>query len=260
MTESALYSGRVVHTRFRPVRHRLRYRMLSMLVDLDELPGLAKTLRFFSFGGFNLFSFHNRDHCGGTDAPLRPQIEAMLARAGVQPDGGAIRLWCMPRVLGLVFNPLSVFFCHRSDGALVALVYEVNNTFGQRHSYVIPAEMGDGAVVRQECAKTFHVSPFMDLAMTYRFRVVPPGTRIAVAVEGHDREAAIISAAFVGTRSALSDDALLRAFLRHPVLALQVLGAIHWEALKLWRKGLAIRPLPPLPADPVSIGTSRGQG
>ncbi|HEX3994786.1 MAG TPA: DUF1365 family protein, partial [Acetobacteraceae bacterium] len=128
MTYSAIYHGQVVHTRFRPVRHRLRHRMLWLLLDLDELPMLAQRLRLFSLNRFNLVDFRDRDHGDGSVISLRTQIEQHLRGAGLAVDAGAIRVLCMPRVLGTVFNPLSVFFCYRADGRLQAMVYEVHNT------------------------------------------------------------------------------------------------------------------------------------
>lgn len=253
MSHSAIYQGRVVHTRFRPVRHRLRHRMLWLLLDLDELPTLARRLRLFSVNRFNLVDFHDCDHGDGSANSLRSQIELHLRRAGLAVDGGAVRVLCMPRVLGTVFNPLSVIFCYRGDGLLQAMLYEVHNTFGERHSYLIPVADADPAVLRQSCAKAFHVSPFMDMAMTYHFRITPPGERSVVAIEASDAEGKLLSAAFVGTRNELTDTNLVRAFLAHPFLAGQVLGAIHWEALKLWRKGLRLRSKPPPPANFVSV-------
>jgi len=253
MSHSAIYHGQVVHTRFRPVRHRLRHRMLWLLLDLDELPMLARQLRLFSLNRFNLVDFRDRDHGDGSMICLRSQIEAHLQRAGLAVDGGAIRVLCMPRVLGTVFNPISVFFCYHADGRLQAMLYEVHNTFGERHSYLIPVADADPAVLRQSCAKAFHVSPFMDMAMTYHFRITQPGVRAVVAIEGSDAEGKLISAAYVGTRHELTDANLLRAFLAQPLLAGQVLGAIHWEALKLWRKGVRLRSKPPPPNELVSV-------
>jgi DUF1365 family protein len=253
MSASAIYAGRVLHARWRPVRHRLGYRALYLLLDLDELPELSRRLRLFSTGGFNLFGFRERDHGGGSDRPLRSYVESHLRRAGIEADGGPIRLLAMPRVLGTVFNPLSVYFCHRADGTLAAVLYEVNNTFGERHSYLIPAGTTAGGVLRQSCAKCFYVSPFLDMKLTYHFRVAPPGERASVVVQTHDSEGPILTAVFAGARAPLTDANLCRAFLRHPLLAMQVLGAIHWEALKLWRKGLRVRPRPAPPHQAVSI-------
>ncbi len=255
MTVSAIYHGQVVHRRFRSVRHRLRHRMLWLLLDLDELPLLSQRLRLFSLNRFNLVDFRDCDHGAGTRVSLRMQIEAHLQRAGLEADGGAIRVLCMPRVLGTVFNPLSVFFCHRANGRLSAMLYEVNNTFGERHSYLIPVAEADAGrpVLRQSCAKRLHVSPFMDMQMTYRFRVTPPAERAVVAIEGRDADGPVIATVYAGVSSALTDANLLRAFLAQPLLAAQVLGAIHWEALKLWRKGVRLRAKPRPPAELVSV-------
>jgi len=257
MTESAIYAGSVVHTRLRPVRHRLRYRMMWLLLDLDEVAALGRRLRLFSFNRFNLFDFRERDHGSGEAEALKPQIERHLRQAGLEPDGGPIRLLCMPRVLGFVFNPLSVYYCHRRDGTLLAALYEVNNTFGQRHSYLVPLDRGAGPVAHRTCTKQFHVSPFMDMDMTYHLRIVAPGPRASVAIESHDAAGLMMSAAFTGRRRDLTDGNLLRAFLRHPMLAAQVVGGILWEALKLWRKGVAVRALPPAPPRPISIAVAQ---
>ena len=255
MTTSAIYVGAVVHTRFRPVEHRLRYLMPWMLLDLDELPALARRLRFFSVNRFNLFAFNDRDHGAGSEGPLRDRIERQMRRAGIEPDGGAIRVLCMPRVAGSAFNPLTVFFCYRGDGLLSAMLYEVNNTFGQRHGYLVPVAEPEAktGTIRQSCAKRLHVSPFMDMAMTYHFRVSIPDIRAAVAIEVNDDRGRVLSAVFTGRRLPLTDGNLLQVFLRHPLLAFQVLSAIHWEALKLWRKGVAVRRQPPPPSETVSI-------
>ena len=258
MTVSAIYTGSIVHTRRKPVRHRLRYRALYLLLDLDELAEIGRRLRLFSTRRFNLFGFRDRDHGDGHDGALRLYVETHLRRAGIEPDGGAIRLLAMPRVLGTVFNPLSVYFCHHADGSLAAMLYEVNNTFGERHSYLIPVSGGgDGAaadtVLRQTCVKRFYVSPFLDMTLTYRFRVMLPAERASVVVQTLDADGPILTAVFAGTRGPLTDANLCRAFLRHPLLAMQVLGAIHWEALKLWRKGLRLRSRPAPPAEPVTI-------
>jgi len=246
---SALYSGIVAHQRFKPRHHRLRYRLAQMLFDLDAMPAL----RLFSHNRFNLVSFHDRDHLDGSETGLRVQVEHALTAAGLQPDGGPIRLLCMPRILGHAFNPISVFFCHRRNGDLMALLYEVHNTFGQRHSYLIPVEDSDAATIRQQCEKAFYVSPFMRMDMTYAFRVVPPAETTAVVVHGADAEGRVITASFTGRRQNLSDAALLTMFLRHGLLSLKVLGAIHWEAVKLWVKGLRIQPRPSPPDHAVTI-------
>jgi DUF1365 family protein len=250
---SAIYLGHVVHTRLKPVHHRLRHRMLTLLLDLDELPRLAEMLSLFSVGQFNLFGFHGRDHLAGDATPLREQVERELRRGGIEPDGGPIRLLAMPRMMGTVFNPLSIFFCHAADGSLQAVLYEVNNTFGQRHSYLIPVSDPDASIHRQECEKRFYVSPFMEMEMRYRFRLRLPGRGVSVAIEARDANGAVMTACLTGSRQDLTDRNLLRALPRHPMLAAQVLGGIHWEALKLWRKGMKPVARPNAPRDPVTI-------
>lgn len=248
---SALYVGEVVHRRFRPVAHSLRYRLFWMLVDLDELPYLSCLA--FSHNRRNLVSFHDRDHLDGSGTPLRLQVERILRDAGLDCADGPIRLLCMPRVLGSAFNPISVYFCHRRGGALAAMLYEVNNTFGQRHSYLIPTTEPDARVIRQRCDKQFYVSPFMGMDMTYDFRIVPPAEHTSVIVDGGDADGRVISASFTGSHRPLSSRALLGLAARHFLLSLRVLGAIHWEAAKLWFKGLRLHPRPAAPSDPVSI-------
>lgn len=249
---SALYCGTVVHRRFRPRAHRLAYRIFYLLVDLDELPVLGQRLRLLSHNRPGLMSFHDRDHGAGDAGALRVHVERQLAAAGIAAEGGAIRLLCLPRILGYVFNPLSVYFCHRRDGALAAMLYEVNNTFGERHTYVIPVET-DKAPIRQRCSKRFHVSPFIGMDMTYDFEVAPPGDGVAIAIGEADGDGRLLQAAFAGQRLPLSDRNLLRVFLRYPLLTLKVIGGIHWEALRLWLKGVPLTARPAPPAHPVTI-------
>lgn len=248
MSGSALYLGEVGHRRLRPREHRLRYRVFWLLLDLDEVDGLAARRRLFSHNRFNLISLHDRDHGDGSGAPLRAQAEAHLATSGIQIGGGPIRLLTMPRVLGYVFNPISLYFCHRPDGALAAMIYEVTSTFRERRAYVIPVAPQDRAAgqVRQRAAKTLYVSPFMGMDMEYLFRGQAPGERMALSIDGLDGEGVLIHAHMRGERRPLSDAALARAALSMPLLTLKVVAAIHWEALRLWLKGVRLtrRPRP----------------
>lgn len=251
MTASGLYSGVVAHARLRPRMHRLRYRIFMTLLDLDELPDLGRRLRLFGCNRPGLIAFRDTDHLQGS-GNLRAEVRTLLAQAGLD-GGGAIRVLCMPRVLGFVFNPISVYFCHGADGRLVAMLYEVNNTFGQRHAYLIPVAKPDGGMIRQSCDKAFHVSPFMDMAMRYHFEVAEPGQDARLAVDGHTPDGPMITTSFRGARRELTDAAILRAVLAHPLLSLAVLAGIHWEAAKLLLKGLRLKPSPPPPRAPVTI-------
>lgn len=250
---SALYTGAVVHRRFAPRQHALRYRCFWLLLDLAEIDDLASRLTLFSRQRFNLFSFRDADHGAGTDEPLRSQIDRILAEAGLDITGGSVQILCMPRVLGYVFNPLSVYFCRRADGALAAVLYEVSNTFGERHSYLIPAEPDQTGTVRQECDKRFYVSPFMDMDLRYEFRLTPPDRTVAVAIRCVKAGEDVIAAALTGRRREIGDATLLKTFLTHPLVTAKVIAAIHWEALTLWRKGIGLRPRPAPPARPVTI-------
>ncbi len=252
---SALYEGRVWHRRFKPRTHKLAYRIFMLLVDLDEAAARRPLARLLSFGRFNLLDVRGRDHLAGSAEPLKMQVEAMLQQAGFE-TGGRVRLLCMPRVLGGAFNPLSVYFCETAAGRLQAILYEVNNTFGQRHSYLLAVE-GEGDV-RQGVRKGFYVSPFNGLDMRYDFRVVAPGERsdespLSIVIDVSDAEGLLMTAGFVGARQALSDGSILRAFVRHPLLMAKVVGGIHWEALKLWLKGMKLVPRPPAPTTPVTV-------
>ena len=250
---SALYAGEVMHVRLKPRRHRLAYRLFSLLLDLDEIAGLDARLRLFSRSRFNVFSFHDRDYADPEAGPLKAQVERLLADAGLAPDGGAIRLLTLPRLFGYAFNPLSVYFCYRRDGSLIALLYEVNNTFGQRHSYLIPVGAGEVAPLRHKAEKRFYVSPFMDMGLTYSFRITPPGQGLRIAILASDTEGPVLSAVQTATRRPLNDRQLLRVMLSYPLLTLKVIAGIHWEALWIWAKGIGLRPRPKAPDSPVSI-------
>ena len=262
---SALYVGTVMHRRVRPRPHRLRYRVFWMLFDLDEIEQLPRKLRLFSHNRLNACSLFDRDHGDGSGRRLRLQVEDHLRMAGIEPDGGPIRLLCMPRIFGYGFNPLSVYFCYQRDGSLVAILYEVHNTFKERHSYLIPvardagpaagiaAGVRPGTVIDQSCRKGFYVSPFMDMDMSYAFRVAVPDERVAVAIRAADKDGLLLAAALAGNRVALTDAALLRILVSHPLLTLKVVGAIHWHALRLLLKGMRLRPRPRPPGAPVTV-------
>jgi uncharacterized protein len=257
---SALYVGRVMHQRLRPRAHRFDYRGFWFVFDIDEIDALASRLRLFSRNRFNLFSFHDRDYGDRSGVSLRAQVERHLMAAGMAPDGGSIQLLTLPRIFGYVFNPLSVYFARRADGGLRAILWEVSNTFGERHSYLIPVIDGHAATIRQTCAKELHVSPFLDMNMTYRFRVAPPAARTTVSIVCADAGGAVIVAAMNGERRELDDRALLAAFARVPFMTLKVIVTIHWEALRIWLKGVGFRSNPPPPPAPVTFAPPSYKG
>lgn len=255
---SALYTGKVVHQRLKPRRHRLSYSMFFLLLDLDEIEVLSRRLRLLSHNRFNLFGFFDRDHGDGSDASLKAYVERQLDIAGIE-TGGPIQLLSMPRMLGYAFNPLSIYFCHNRKGDSTAILYEVNNTFGERHTYIIPISDAQEGTVRQRCDKRLYVSPFMAMGMNYRFRIGLPGSNVAVHITGSDDHGPLIVASFSGGRRALTDAALLRAFFSYPLLTLKVIAGIHWEALLIWAKGVPLQERPASPRHPVTQVATQGR-
>jgi DUF1365 family protein len=255
---SALYPGLVTHMRVKPRVHRLSYRIYSLLLDLDELDSLDGRLRCFSVDRFNLFSFYRKDRGDGTGRDLKGQVERAMRAAGVEPDGGRVMLLTMPRLLGFAFNPLSIYFCYRRDGRLVAILWEVDNTFRQRHAYMIPVEAvdGDGEII-QNCDKAFYVSPFMDMDLRYEFRVRAPADILSISIDTFDAVGKVMSARHMARKQELTDAALLRAFFAIPLLNLRVIGGIHWEALKIWLKRVRLKDRPAPPENPVSVVQTR---
>lgn len=245
---SAIYAGQVMHHRLRPKHHRFVYRVSSFLFDLDELELLARRCRWFSLNRFNLFSFCFRDIGAGLDQPPRDYLQELLYAQGIRTPLQRASLLCYPRILGYAFNPLAVYFCYDNADAVFAIVYEVSNTFGERHSYLIPlAEpRSDERPIHQHSDKQFYVSPFMSMEQRYHFRVNPPGEQVTIVIRQFEKEQAMLTAMFQGKRRPFTDAQLLKTFFALPFMTLKITAAIHWEALKLFIKGL--RPYPRKPA------------
>ena len=214
-----------------------------MLLDLDELPALDRGLSLFKWNRWGLFSFQDRDHGpAGGGLPLNSWIDGLLTQAGIAANGPR-RVLCYPRILGYVFNPLSVWFCHGADGGLKAVIYEVHNTYEERHTYVFACD--DGELMRHDCAKDFYVSPFLSADCHYHFRTLPPSGRVAVTILEDEAGAPILNASFAGTRRTLGDGALLAMLLSYPLMTLKVVVAIHFEAVRLMLKGIRRHPHQP---------------
>ena len=243
MAAEGLFLGEVVHKRLRPVEHMLRYRVFSLLIDPDQIGETAKHLRIFSHNRFNILSFYDSGHGDGEDLPayLRRTVRDL-------PDGHRVTrflMLCYPRVLGYVFNPLTVYFALDSDDETVAMLYEVNNTFGQRKTYVLPVETKGRKEIAQSCAKELYVSPFNDVSGTYSFRITPPtGDKLSIGVALRTEEGPLLTAYFKGARHPLNDRALFGALLKTGLLTVKVIAGIHVEALRLWLKGLRMQPRP----------------
>ena len=252
--DSALYLGKVMHKRLRPKTHEFDYGCFWFWLDIAKLDDISKRLRWFSLNRFNLFSLYERDFGDRSSAPLRPRIERALQEAGVLAEPGTIYLLTMPRILSYAFNPLSIYFCHDSSGKLAALLWEVSNTFGQRHSYLIPVAE-DAEVIEQSCEKNFHVSPFIGMDMHYDFRVTRQDGRLGIAINVSDADGLLLVTALNGRPQDLTNAALLRAFVALPLVTLKVIVSIHWEALKLWLKGAKFRRSPPKPIEALSVSS-----
>lgn len=256
ISHSALYVGHVAHHRLHPKRHSLRHRVYWLLLDLEELPGLNARLNLFSHNGANLISLHDRDHGDRSGTPLREQALGHLSAAGLDVAGASVCLLCMPRVAGYDFNPLSVYYCSNVCGEPIALIYEVNNTYGGRHTYVIPITGRPeqiGKTVRQACNKEFYVSPFMELDLAYRFQADLPGDDIGLSVQARKNDRAVINTSLHGHRRDLTDFNILRLAVTHPVLPAKVTGAIYWHAFKLWWRGFAVNQAAPSAGNTVTI-------
>lgn len=241
-----------MHARLTPHAHRFSYSVFSLLIDLDALNDVKKKSAFFSVNQFNLMSFFEKDHGSRDGRPLAPYARDLFKKAGIDLDRGRVLLLCYPRILGYVFDPLSVYFGYDHEGILKAILYEVRNTFGEHHTYVAPVTAADisAAGVRQESPKRFFVSPFNPVAMTYRFRVKPPGAAVSVRILVTDETKPVLAASFHGDATRFSSATLLRLFLTIPFLTIKIIGGIHLEALRLWIKGMRIhdRPDPPAPS------------
>lgn len=235
---SGLYLGHVMHHRFRPKVHRFTYPVFSILIDIDEMEQLEQSSRWFSLNRFNLFSFHEKDH-GDGKGDLRQHIVKLLQQHGSSAGQQRIEVLCYPRILGYVFNPLSVYFCYDQTDQLQTIIYEVSNTFSERHSYLINVDK-DQKTVRQYADKRMYVSPFTPMVGQYNFRIKPPAESVAVCISQHHDQQRLLHATFTGDRLEWNDRNLLKVFFRYPLMTLKVVYAIHWQALRLWFKGVSI--------------------
>lgn len=243
--EVGLFLGRTVHVRFGAVEHKLAYDIFQLLIDVDKPAASFAGLKWLKHNKFAPFSFYDKDHGDRSGAPLRAWVEKRLGEAGVTINGGAIRLLTFPRVLGFVFNPISVFFAYAPTGELSGVIYEVNNTFGETHSYVAPAS--NDAIEHHSAEKVFHVSPFFDVSGRYAFTLRAPHDSLTLVIDKYKDAVRDHVATLKAKRLPLTDAALLMAFFTIPLLTLKVVAAIHFEALKLLLKGARYHDKPTTP-------------
>jgi len=234
---SSIYNGTVIHKRFKPKTHYFKYSVFSLLIDLSELETLDKKIKFFSFNKFNLISFFEKDHGSRDGSSLIKWVKKNLYENNIQYNNITIKLLCYPRIFGYVFNPLSVFFIYDNNEKLISILYEVKNTFGEQHTYIFKVE-NDSKLFQHNCAKKFHVSPFIEMNCNYFFRILKPGEKISIIIDQYQINEKILYASQDGSRANLNSKELLKSYLKHPLMTFKIISAIHYEAFKLWTKGV----------------------
>ena len=234
---SCIYSGFVTHRRFKPKRHFFTYKTFSLLIDLYEIKNLEKKIKFFSYNKFNILSFYDLDHGPRDGTSLINWVKNTLTEAKINIGTGAIKLLCYPRFFGYVFNPLSIFYCYDDNSDLKAILYEVKNTFNEQHTYVFPTSTSSNLILHK-CHKKFYVSPFMEMKTFYNFRLLKPGKILNVFIKQSDHEGTLLTACQAGKRIEISSKNLFNEFFTHPLMSFKIITAIHFEAFRLWVKGV----------------------
>ena len=239
INNSCIYIGSVTHKRFKPKKHFFKYNVFSLFLDLDEINELDEKIPFFSRNKFNILSFFDKDHGNRDGSSIKAWLIQVLQKKNISTRSIKIKILCYPRILGYVFNPLSIFFIYDSYSNPIAILYEVKNTFGEQHTYVFKIDIKNKQI-SNNCKKKFYVSPFMDLESKYFFKVLIPNERLSVIIDQRDKEGKLLFASQDGERVKLSSKNLLISYLKHPLMTLKIISAIHYEALKLWIKGIKL--------------------
>ena len=235
---SCIYNGIVKHQRFKPIEHSLNYKTFSMLLDLDEIENLAKSISIFSLNKFNIFSFYNRDHGERDGSSLKDWVKKNLKKFNISNNITTIKLLCYPRVFGYVFNPLSIFYCYEKND-LKAIFYEVKNTFNEQHTYIF--KIKNNEKIEQKCKKKFYVSPFMDMETYYNFKLINPKEKLSIFIRQTDEEETVLTATQTGDKKEFSFNQLLINFFKYPLMTIKIISSIHYEAFFLWKKGAVFR-------------------
>ena len=239
INNSCIYIGSVIHKRFKPKKHFFKYNVFSLFLDLDEINELDQKILFFSYNKFNILSFFDKDHGYRDGSSIKDWLIHVLQKKNISTINIKIKILCYPRIFGYVFNPLSIFFIYDADSNPIAILYEVKNTFGEQHTYVFKIDIKNKQILNN-CKKKFYVSPFMDLESKYFFKVLIPNERLSVIIDQRDKEGKLLFASQDGERVKLSSKNLLKSYLKHPLMTLKIISAIHYEALKLWMKGIKL--------------------
>ena len=234
---SFIYSGNVVHKRFKPKVHYFKYKVFSLLIDLSEIESMEKNLKIFSFNKFNIISFYNKDHGPRDGSSIKDWVINNLKKNNIETNDIQIKLLCYPRILGYVFNPLSVFYIYDKNLNLISILYEVKNTFGEQHTYIFKTGIRHN-LLKHMCKKKFHVSPFIEMNCIYFFRILKPGNKISVIIDQNDEDGKILYASQDGVKSELTNVNLIKSYLKHPLMTFKIILAIHFEAFRIWTKGI----------------------
>ena len=233
---SCIYNGTVIHKRFKPKIHFFKYKVFSLLIDLSELDNLDKKIGFFSYNKFNLISFFDKDHGDRDGSSVINWVKKNLKENDVNCENIRIKLLCYPRILGYVFNPLSIFYVYDKNDKLISLLYEVKNTFGEQHTYIF--KIKENNLLKHNCEKKFHVSPFIEMNCSYFFRTLKPADKISIIIDQYQLNEKILYASQDGKRTDFTTSELIKSYLKHPLMTFKVIAAIHFEAFKLWTKGI----------------------
>ena len=233
---SSIYNGTVIHKRFKPKVHFFKYKVFSLLIDLSELNVLEKKINFFSHNSFNLISFFDKDHGERDGSSLIDWVKKNLKENNITFEDIKIKLLCYPRILGYVFNPLSVFYVYDKKDDLISILYEVKNTFGEQHTYIFKVKNNN--ILRHSCSKKFHVSPFIEMNCNYFFKILKPGEKISVIIDQYQSNEKLLYASQDGKRVDFTSIELIKSYLKHPLMTFKIISAIHFEAFKLWAKGI----------------------
>ena len=233
---SSIYNGTVIHKRFKPKVHFFKYKVFSLFIDLSELNILEKKISFFSHNSFNLISFFDKDHGERDGSSLIDWVKKNLKENNILFEDIKIKLLCYPRILGYVFNPLSVFYVYDKKDDLISILYEVKNTFGEQHTYIFKVKNNN--ILQHSCSKKFHVSPFIEMNCNYFFKILKPGEKISVIIDQYQSNEKLLYASQDGKRVDFTSIELIKSYLKHPLMTFKIISAIHFEAFKLWAKGI----------------------
>ena len=235
---SKIYTGKVIHKRFKPKEHYFKYNVFSLLIDLNELEEINKYIKFFSYNKFNIISFYDKDHGDRDGSSIKLWVKKNLKNIGIMTEDISIKLLCYPRIFGYVFNPLSTYFIYNKHSELISIFYEVKNTFGEQHTYIFKAQ--DEKTIQNKCKKKFYVSPFIEMDCEYHFKTLNPREQLSVVINQNDKDGKLLFASQDGISKDFNNKNLIFSYLTHPLMTFKIIGAIHYEAFKLWAKRIKL--------------------